>query len=108
MNEGGTASGTNNGTGTITSGSIGSWSPFALGSTDLTNAPLPLNFLGISAQRQSDGSRLISWDVAQELNVKNYIVERSTDGTSYTDAGAVVATGSQGATVLFYTAGICR
>lgn len=93
INEGGVGTGTPS-AGTVTSGTISTWSPFALGTTDAINAPLPLTFLGIEASLLSDGSRKIDWQVAAELQLKDYTIERSPDGQQFTGIGTVEATGA--------------
>jgi len=83
--------------GTVTTGNpFSSWSPFALGSTNSSDAPLPLKFLGISASLLSSGFRQVDWQVGDETGVRDYTVERGTDGVSFTDIGAVAASGSTG------------
>ncbi len=103
LNEGGSYSGTTT-SGTITSGTISSWSPFALGTTDIISAPLPLQFLGINASLNSDGSRFVNWTVTQEFKVANYTVQRSSaGGGSFTDIASLAATGSQSRQTYSYT-----
>jgi hypothetical protein len=93
ISEGGSATGTYNGTGSITSLSpVSSWSSFALGTTSSLN-PLPLNFIGINASFKPDGSRLVAWDVVQNLNVKNFSILRSANGASFSEVGMVAANG---------------
>jgi hypothetical protein len=45
--------------------------------------PLPVTFVSVSAQRQSDRSIGVNWKVANELNIVKYEVERSADGTQF-------------------------
>jgi hypothetical protein len=93
ISEGGTGSGTPD-LGFVTSNPISSWSPFALGTTDLVIAPLPVSYTGIAASLEPDGSRLVIWSVAQDIKTASYTVQRSSDGSSFTDAGTVAALGS--------------
>jgi len=44
---------------------------------------LPVNFVSISATENTDGVS-IKWKAAQEQNIANYEVERSTDGSNFT------------------------
>lgn len=59
------------------------------------NAPLPVDFIGLVAERNTSRSNSVDlrWDVAQELNVSEYQIERSTNGSYYELAGAVNAKG---------------
>ena len=54
--------------------------------------PLPVTWLGVQAQWQNTTQAKISWQVAEEQNVKEYTVQHSTDATTYTDACRVIAT----------------
>jgi hypothetical protein len=56
-------------------------------------APLPVTFLGFVAKRNDDGSTKLLWNVADEINVNKYVVERSSNGTNFTAIGTVTATG---------------
>jgi hypothetical protein len=58
------------------------------------NIPLPVNFIGLVANRvESTKSVDLKWDVSEEIDVEEYQVERSTNGISFTTAGAVPAKG---------------
>jgi hypothetical protein len=61
----------------------------------VAGAPLPVTFLGFVSRREPDGSVRLLWDVADEVNVRGYEVERSTDGRTFTRIGFVDATGSK-------------
>lgn len=63
---------------------------FAINST---NAPLPVTFLGFVAKKNADGTTKLLWNVGDEINVNNYVVERSSNGTDFTTVGTVTATG---------------
>ena len=52
---------------------------------------LPVNFIGIVGNRNTDNSVSVRWDVGDELNVRNYQLERSTDANSFTTVGTVMA-----------------
>ncbi len=56
--------------------------------------PLPVTFEGFVARRNADGTVKLLWNVGEEVNVKGYYVESSTDGFSFTNMGYVTATGS--------------
>ncbi len=60
----------------------------------VAGGPLPVTFEGFVARRNSDGTLKLLWNVGEEINVKGYYVESSTDGRSFTNVGYVNATGS--------------
>jgi hypothetical protein len=93
INEGGAGTGTPS-AGLVTSGTVSIWGSFTLGSTDRANASLPLTFLGIDATLLPDGSRKVNWQVAAEVQLKDYSIERSPDGRQFADIGTVKATGA--------------
>lgn len=55
--------------------------------------PLPVNFIGLVANRNSDNSVDLKWDVSEEVNVIQYHVERSTNGANFLPVGTVAAKG---------------
>jgi hypothetical protein len=55
------------------------------------NAALPLTWLGIQAQWQNTYQAKVSWQVAQQLNVKDYTVQHSEDGSVYANVCTVSA-----------------
>jgi hypothetical protein len=57
------------------------------------NIILPVTFNNISGRSTSSGN-MITWKVSEEINVKNYEVEKSTNGSTYTKIGEVNASGS--------------
>jgi poly(beta-D-mannuronate) lyase len=60
---------------------------------NLSGAPLPVQLLQFTAVYQNKAT-LLQWKVSEELNVKQYAVEWSRDGITYTILGYVSATGS--------------
>jgi len=54
-------------------------------------SPLPVNFIGLVANRNSATSISLKWDVSEEVNVDRYEVQRSENGTSFTTVGTVSA-----------------
>ena len=54
--------------------------------------PLPVTFLGLVANRNGN-SVSIRWDVADEANVRQYQIERSTNGSNFTVAGSMQPNG---------------
>lgn len=55
--------------------------------------PLPVTFQGFVARKLDDGTTKLLWDVSQEVNVKGYYVETSTNGVNFQNIGYVNATG---------------
>lgn len=51
--------------------------------------PLPVKLNGFSAQLNSDKTVTVKWKVDEQQDVVSYIVERSTDGITYTQSGVV-------------------
>lgn len=54
---------------------------------------LPLALLSFDAQKQND-QHLLNWKTSNEINVKNFIVERSKDGINFIQIGMVSAIGN--------------
>jgi len=46
--------------------------------------PLPVSIVSISASRNADRSIAVKWAVDHQLNITNYVVERSADGLNFT------------------------
>lgn len=59
----------------------------------LGSIPLPLTLTQFTANRDDDES-LLQWQTAQEQNTRDFTVERSSDGQSYTPIGTVDAAGN--------------
>lgn len=56
-------------------------------------SPLPVSYIGLVANRNNDNSASLRWDVTEEVNVLEYQIERSENGSSFTQVGAVTAKG---------------
>ena len=76
---GGTASGNVSTTGTITSNSKSSFSPFSFG---FKSFPLPLKLISFTADKRN-GFVLTQWVTENEQNVNHYEVQRSSDATRF-------------------------
>ncbi|MGG9963724.1 T9SS type A sorting domain-containing protein [Ferruginibacter sp. SUN106] len=59
----------------------------------VAGGPLPVTFEGFVARKNTDESIKLLWNVGEEVNVKGYYVESSTDGINFTNATYVTATG---------------
>jgi len=55
--------------------------------------PLPLTWVDVKAKWIDDARADVNWLVAQEENVKDYIVQASTDGRFFSDVCTVIAAG---------------
>jgi hypothetical protein len=59
-----------------------------------SNIPLPVNFIGLVADRDNSANLVnLRWDVSEEINVKEYQVEKSLNGSSFSSVGSVLAKG---------------
>jgi hypothetical protein len=62
--------------------------------------PLPVRFIDISATKNADKTNSIKWNVGNEINMQEYVIERSERGTNFAIIGNTVAlnnnTGSNG------------
>ena len=56
-----------------------------------TSSPLPVKWLGVQAQWQNTTQAKVTWQVAEQLNVKNYTVQQSLDGTVFKDVCTIAA-----------------
>lgn len=56
------------------------------------NSPLPVYFIGLVAERNNNDVNL-KWDVTEEVDVKEYQIERSTTGIDFTTVGVSSARG---------------
>ena len=61
----------------------------------ITTGVLPVTWLGVQAQWQNTATAKISWLVTNQINVKDYTVQHSVDGTTFNDACKVNATGTE-------------
>ena len=87
-NNGGTTG--NGAAGTVTWNNVSSFSPFTLGSTSTTTNPLPIKFSAVKAYRTNNGNK-IEWTNLTEESLKEYDVERSANGISFTMISTVAA-----------------
>lgn len=61
------------------------------------NAPvstLPVKLTSFTAMLNNNNKVDLKWETATEINVSHFMVERSTDGTNFSDAGMVFAYGN--------------
>ncbi len=57
---------------------------------NLSGSPLPVELLSFSAFKNKDNTVLLSWETATEKNNAYFIIERSTNGTTFEAIGKVV------------------
>jgi hypothetical protein len=60
---------------------------------EIAQGPLPVTFVSIAANRTAAAVN-VAWKVAGERNVKNYEVQRSTDGNHFTTIATLAAQGN--------------
>jgi hypothetical protein len=58
--------------------------------SSVQGSPLPVTFTTVKASEQKNGIA-VQWDVTNQLNIKEYKVEKSIDGTSFTDVAVLNA-----------------
>jgi hypothetical protein len=81
-------------TGTVTTGApVNSFSPFTFGSVDVAVNPLPVTLLSFNAAKCNNGICLL-FNVENEINFARYEVEKSSDGTKFTQFKTVWASGN--------------
>ena len=59
------------------------------------SGPLPVNITSIKAYQQASDIA-VEWKVGNQVNIKEYEIEKSTDGITFTKTGTQVATGTNG------------
>jgi hypothetical protein len=92
-NLGNTGTTGSNSSGTITSNSVSSFSPFTLGSSSTANNPLPVELTAFNVH--CEGTQVeLSWTTASEYNASHYIVEKSRDGQSWNSMAQINASGT--------------
>jgi uncharacterized protein Veg len=79
----------------VLQGTIGEFSSFYFSNSAII--PLPLNLVTFKGSLQN-GTTLLEWQTANEINTSNFVVERSTDGRNFQQIGTVPATGNAGVT----------
>ena len=54
-------------------------------------APLPVKLVSFNYYIQDQRKILLKWDVVEQLDIRSYIVERSSDGRTYSAIGSITA-----------------
>jgi len=101
-------------TGTVTFPSTGTWYDYLIGTTRTVsnpsqsfslqpgeyhvftrmNAALPVTIINFSGKKQNS-SNVLSWQVANEINLDNYELERSNDGRNFSFVSSIKANGEK-------------
>jgi trimeric autotransporter adhesin len=77
------------GTGHVLTASTNTFSTFFFASNTFTT--LPVELLSFTGKMNTNKTVTVQWKTAMELNVANYVVERSIDGRTYEPIGTVTA-----------------
>lgn len=85
QNEGGSLAGIG-----IRSNVVSSFSPFTLGSITPAN-PLPVELLSFRGSITTKGEAQLTWQVASQINIRGYAVEKSLDSKNFKEIGFVEA-----------------
>jgi len=76
----------------VSSGSISSFSPFTLGSTNTEN-PLPVNLIHFAAA-QVNGNVKLDWTTASEINNDYFVIESSVDAVNFEEVTRLSGAGN--------------
>jgi hypothetical protein len=68
----------------------------------MNTTPMPVTLLEFSG-RPASGRTLLTWKTAQELNAKEYLVQRSAEGSAFSTIGVVAAKGNTTGNVYQFT-----
>ena len=91
---GGSASGSTSATGTVTSSSTSAFNTnFTIGSTALV---LPVQLISFTGQRKNAVNE-IKWEVTNESGIRNYQLQRSSDGLNFNSISTIAAYNNQAA-----------
>jgi len=93
ISEGNSASTGTSSSGTVTSNTVSTWSPFGFGSPSGGINPLPVELLDLKAKKVNETS-VITWKTAMELNNDYFSIERKTPTTNYEVIGTVKGSGN--------------
>ena len=63
--------------------------------------PLPVNFVTITGEKNTDKTNTVKWSVANEISVTGYTIERSTNGNLFTPIGNNAAAANNGNSAVY-------
>jgi len=69
---------------------------YTMGAYGMNSVPLPLMLIAFSGQFADEHNVQLRWITENEINVRSFVVERSSDGISFTDIGQLNAKGING------------
>lgn len=98
LNEGGTAAGITT-SGSVTSNSISTFSPFTLGSVS-ASSPLPVKLMSFNVSIEGARNR-VDWQTAAEDAGTDFVVERSANAITFIPSGTVASKGTNSAYTFF-------
>ena len=98
LNAGGSGSAAT--TGTITTGALTTLGDFVL--ANVKTIALPLTWVSFNASKKAAAIEL-SWQTAQEVNTKNFIIEKSSNGQSWARIGAINSNNTAGRNTYGFT-----
>ncbi len=81
-------------TGSLTSSTVSSFSPFTFGSTSNTINALPVELLSFEAELNTNKEVDLSWQTASETNNDYFTIERSINGLDFEEIGIVDGAGN--------------
>ncbi len=85
--------------GTVTSGIVTTFSPFAIGTTGADLNVLPITLLSFTAEARDGNIVQCNWATAAEINNDFFTVERSVDGFAWEAVGTVQGAGNSNYTL---------
>jgi hypothetical protein len=85
--------------GNVTSNYVSSFSPFTFGSTNSISNPLPIQLLSFTAIPNSEGHVDLNWSTATETNNREFTVEKTQDGTIYSNVVTIPGAGNSSQTL---------
>ncbi|WP_276501189.1 beta strand repeat-containing protein [Terrimonas pollutisoli] len=80
--------------GSVTWGSVSTFSPFALGTTDAAANPLPVVYANVKAYEKNKGVQ-VEWSNLTEKDVASYSVERSANGSDFSSVATQLPASNQ-------------
>lgn len=73
------------------SGAVPSWIPPS-GCTFLGVVPIPVKLMSFEGRKINSHTVSLDWEVTNQIDISNYVVEKSTNGISYKAVGTITAT----------------
>jgi len=80
--------------GSVTSNTVSSFSPFTFGSLSNSQNPLPVELIEFTASLNDADQVDLNWTTASEVNNAYFSIERSRDGKNFEEIGQVTGAGT--------------